>query len=156
MPLQNTGAFRRGGQGQKGAANGGDDYNLLLDDSKSDLRLMEARENDEMDQKYGFERISGQVCEETGYLLNMHSTEMLDEDRRLTAVVDYYFIKEDGERFKVALPFKPYLYVLIKKECMQETQAFLSKKFTGLIAGMETVEKEDLDLHNHLVGLKQK
>jgi len=39
---------------------------------------------------------------------------------------------------------------------MQETQAFLSKKFSGLIAGMEVMEKEDLDLHNHLVGLKQK
>lgn len=38
---------------------------------------------------------------------------------------------------------------------MQETTAFLSKKFSGLIAEITTVYKEDLDLPNHLVGLKQ-
>ena len=41
------------------------------------------------------------------------------------------------------------------KECMQETMAFLSKKFGGLVTSMTVVQKEDLDLHNHLVGLKQ-
>ena len=50
-----------------------------------------------------------------GYLINMHSTEILDEDKRLVAAVDYYFIQEDGARFKVSLPFQPYFYIRIKK-----------------------------------------
>ena len=35
-------------------------------------------------------------------MINMHATEILDEDKRLIAAVDYYFIEEDGERFKVS------------------------------------------------------
>ncbi len=147
MVLANTGAYRPDPSSGAGPGGGED---------KTDLRLRESRDNDAIDLKYGFERISDQVREETGYLLNMHSTEVLDEDRRLVAAVDYYFLQEDGARFKVSLPFQPYLYVLVRKEFLQETQAFLSKKYTGLIAKMELVDKEDLDLANHLVGLKQR
>ena len=104
----------------------------------------------------------------------MHSTEILDEDKKLIAAVDYYFIQEDGERFKVSLPFNPYLYILIKKEAIQETVSFISKKFGQFISKMEQVRnwayfggfyhwkywqfqvtKEDLDLANHLIGIKQ-
>lgn len=106
MPLANTGAYR---------PEGGDAADQDAVDAKSDLRLRESREHDAVDAKYGFVRISSEIREETGYLLNMHATEILDEDKRLIAVVDYYFVQEDGKRFKVALPFKPYLYVLIKK-----------------------------------------
>jgi hypothetical protein len=40
-------------------------------------------------------------------------------------------------------------------DLIEETKAFLSKKYGGTIRGLETVRKEDLDLANHLVGLKQ-
>ena len=56
-----------------------------------------------------------QVRTDCGYLLNMHSTEVLDADKRLVAAVDYYFVQEDGARFKVTLPFKPYMYLRVKK-----------------------------------------
>uniref|UniRef100_A0A2I3HYR2 DNA polymerase epsilon catalytic subunit n=1 Tax=Nomascus leucogenys TaxID=61853 RepID=A0A2I3HYR2_NOMLE len=39
--------------------------------------------------------------------------------------------------------------------CEREVSSFLSKKFQGKIAKVETVPKEDLDLPNHLVGLKR-
>ncbi len=103
-------AFNR----RKGAVDGGDYEGTGLQ-SFADLRLKQCRENEVIDSKYGFERISDQVREETGYLLNMHSTEILDDDKRLIGAIDYYFIKEDGARFKVALPYKPYFYILIKK-----------------------------------------
>ncbi len=32
----------------------------------------------------------------------------------------------------------------------------MSKKFSGLIIAMEVADREDLDLANHLVGLKQR
>jgi DNA polymerase epsilon subunit 1 len=47
-------------------------------------------------------------------------------------------------RFKVSLPFRPYLYILIKPETLQETMAFLGKKYNGPLCSMEVVKKEDL------------
>ncbi|KAI1232850.1 hypothetical protein IHE44_0006030 [Lamprotornis superbus] len=82
-------------------------------------------------------------------------TEVLDEDRRSVSAVDYYFVQEDGSRFKVALPYQPYFYIATQKGCEREVSSFLSKKFQGKIAKLETVPKEDLDLPNHLVGLKR-
>ena len=34
--------------------------------------------------------------------------------------------------------------------------SYLSRKFSGHLSGIEMVDKEDLDLPNHLVGLKQR
>ena len=67
-----------------------------LDDDRTDVRVKESRENDIIDSKYGFDRMG--VGEETAYLINMHSTEIIDDDKRLMAAVDYYFIQEDGAR----------------------------------------------------------
>ncbi|XP_003226860.2 DNA polymerase epsilon catalytic subunit A [Anolis carolinensis] len=117
-------------------------------------RLERSHWTDTIDARFGFERIK-EPTERTGWLINMHPTEILDEDRHLVSAVDYYFIQEDGSRFKVALPYKPYFYVAAQKGCDREVSSFLSKKFQGKIAKLETVPKEDLDLPNHLVGLKR-
>lgn len=71
---------------------------------------------------------------------------MLDEDKRLIACVDYYFMEEDGTRFKVSYPFKPYFYVLTRREYTQEVTQFLTKKYVGVITNLDQVDKEDLDL----------
>lgn len=76
----------------------------------------------------------------------LFQNELLDDDKRLISIVDYYFIKEDGSRFKISLPFTPYFYILPRKENMQEIIQFLSKKYAGLITNIETNFKEDLDL----------
>ncbi|KAB1255675.1 DNA polymerase epsilon catalytic subunit A [Camelus dromedarius] len=117
-------------------------------------RLERSQWTDKMDMRFGFERLK-EPGEKTGWLINMHPTEILDEDKRLVSAVDYYFIQDDGSRFKVALPYKPYFYVATRKGCEREVSSFLSKKFQGKIAKVETVPKEDLDLPNHLVGLKR-
>lgn len=77
----------------------------------------------------------------------------MDEDKRLVAAVDYYFIEMDGSRFKVSLVFQPYFLVLARKECEQEVIQYLSKKFAGTIHKIEVVEKEDLDLVKILYNL---
>ncbi|KAG9339579.1 hypothetical protein JZ751_023470 [Albula glossodonta] len=92
-----------------------------------------------MDGRFGFERMK-EPGEKTGWLINMHPTEILDDDKRLISAVDYYFIQEDGNRFK---------------NCEREVISFLSKKFQGKVAKLEVLPKEDLDLPNHLVGLKR-
>jgi len=44
------------------------------------------------------------------------------------------------------MPFRPYFYVSIKKDCEREASSFLPKKFAGKLFSVETVQKEDLDL----------
>lgn len=72
-------------------------------------------------------------------------TELLNEDKRLISAVDYYFMEEDGKRFKVSHPFKPYFYVLVHKSLLQEVMQFFTKKFSNSVAKIEEVVKEDLD-----------
>uniref|UniRef100_A0A8C8ZMW8 DNA polymerase epsilon catalytic subunit n=1 Tax=Prolemur simus TaxID=1328070 RepID=A0A8C8ZMW8_PROSS len=130
-------ALRSGGRGR---AEPGADGEASRDDGPSSSvsalkRLERSQWTDKMDLRFGFERLK-EPGEKTGWLINMHPTEILDEDKRLVSAVDYYFIQDDGSRFKVSLC----LFIL---------------KFQGKIAKVETVPKEDLDLPNHLVGLKR-
>uniref|UniRef100_A0A8C3Y6J6 DNA polymerase epsilon catalytic subunit n=1 Tax=Catharus ustulatus TaxID=91951 RepID=A0A8C3Y6J6_CATUS len=90
-------------------------------------RLERAQRTDRLDALFGFER-PAEPGERTGWLINMHP---------------------------VALPYQPYFYIATQKGCEREVSSFLSKKFQGKIAKLETVPKEDLDLPNHLVGLKR-
>ncbi|XP_029019497.1 DNA polymerase epsilon catalytic subunit A [Betta splendens] len=149
MVLQNSGRYRadRGQSGDQETQDDGSSMSALK-------RLERSQFTDEMDARFGFDRMK-EPGEKTGWLINMHPAEILDEDKRMVSVVDYYFIQEDGSRFKVALPFKPYFYIATKKNCEREVISYLSKKFQGKVAKLETVPKEDLDLPNHLVGLKR-
>uniref|UniRef100_A0A1B6LUL8 DNA polymerase epsilon catalytic subunit n=1 Tax=Graphocephala atropunctata TaxID=36148 RepID=A0A1B6LUL8_9HEMI len=147
MVLQNSGRFKiERGEGSYAAS--------YTKEDSSEVRIKQSLENDSIDSKYGFDRVKD-YQERTGFLINMHSTEILDEDKRLVSAVDYYFIQEDGNRFKVSLPYSPYFYILTKKELTQEVSAFISKKFSGSVLSVEQLLKEDLDLPNHLIGLKQ-
>ncbi|XP_030759546.1 DNA polymerase epsilon catalytic subunit A [Sitophilus oryzae] len=154
MVLQNTGKYRADRPEKSDQVQKPEETAVFREES-SEFRLRQMLENDAIDAKYGFERVQDNT-ERTGFLLNMHSTEILDEDKRLCAAVDYYFMEEDGTRFKVSCPFMPYFYVLTKRELIQEVTQYLSKKYSGVFGKIETVAKEDLDLPNHLIGLKQK
>nr|XP_028564984.1 DNA polymerase epsilon catalytic subunit A [Podarcis muralis] len=151
------GGGRRRRWGTEAPAEGGEGEAPPRDDSASFSalkRLERTQWTDKIDAQFGFERMK-EPGERTGWLINMHPTEVLDEDKRLVSAVDYYFIQEDGSRFKVALPYRPYFYIATQKGCDREVSSFLSKKFQGKIAKLDTVPKEDLDLPNHLVGLKR-
>lgn len=86
----------------------------------------------------------------------MHSTEILDEDRRLVGALDLFFIKMDGSRFKVSVVFQPYLLILPKAGQSLEVARYLGKKYAGQLSRIEHINKEDLDLPNHLTGIQQK
>ncbi|KAM8886760.1 DNA polymerase epsilon catalytic subunit A [Spinachia spinachia] len=150
MVLQNSGRYRaQRGQG------GGDHENQDDGAAMSALKRLERCQfTDEMDARFGFDRMK-EPGEKTGWLINMHPAEVLDEDKRMISAVDYYFIEEDGSRFKVALPFKPYFYIATKKNCEREVISYFSRKFHGKVAKLDVISKEDLDLPNHLVGLKR-
>ncbi|CAI8058398.1 DNA polymerase epsilon catalytic subunit A [Geodia barretti] len=125
------------------------------DDFSAAARYQRSQKNDEVDAKYGFERYS-LPTERTGWLINMHPADVIDENKCLVSAVDYYFIEEDGGRFKATLPFPPYFYVLTKKDTERDVSSFLSRKLSGRITGIDLVDKEDMDLPNHLVGLKRR
>uniref|UniRef100_A0A673NN21 DNA polymerase epsilon catalytic subunit n=1 Tax=Sinocyclocheilus rhinocerous TaxID=307959 RepID=A0A673NN21_9TELE len=115
--------------GRYKADRGGDQDNQQDDASALSAvkRLERSQFTDGMDERFGFERMK-ETGEKTGWLINMHP---------------------------VALPYKPYFYIATKKNCEREVISFLSKKFQGKVAKLEVVPKEDLDLPNHLVGLKR-
>ncbi|CAB1321597.1 unnamed protein product [Coregonus sp. 'balchen'] len=150
MVLQNSGRYKS----ERGQGGNQDNQQDDRSSMSAAIRLERSQFTDEMDTRFGFERMKD-PGEKTGWLINMHPTEILDDDKRMVSAVDYYFIQEDGSRFKVALPFKPYFYIATKKNCEREVISFLSKKFQGKVAKLEMLPKEDLDLPNHLVGLKR-
>nr|XP_026494308.1 DNA polymerase epsilon catalytic subunit A [Vanessa tameamea] len=152
MVFQNTGKYRAE-KNDSNKRDAGPSSGSREESSESRIRI--ALDNDRIDSKYGFDRVRD-TKERTGYLINMHTAEILDEDKRLVAAVDYYFIEMDGSRFKVSLTFNPYFFVMARKECEKEVIQYLSKKYAGTIHKIEVVEKEDLDLLNHLSGLKQR
>ena len=46
----------------------------------------------------------------------------------------------------MTLPYQPYFYIATKKSTEREVSSFLSKKLSGRLAGIDMVDKEDLDL----------
>ncbi|KAL7059051.1 hypothetical protein AAHC03_013201 [Spirometra sp. Aus1] len=118
-------------------------------------RFRRAKANEIIDCKYGFENFSG-PGERLGWLINTHPTDILDESKNLVSAVDFYFLQSDGSRFKVSRAFLPYFYVSVTGDrgVEAEVTTFLSRKYAGRIARIDLVEKEDLDMPNHLVGIK--
>ncbi|CAH8671442.1 unnamed protein product [Schistosoma rodhaini] len=118
-------------------------------------RYLRAKANEITDRRYGFEAFVG-PGERIGWLVNMHPTDLLDDSKRLVSGIDLYFLQTDGNRFKVSRPYLPYFYVLVRggQAAERDANSYLLKRFSGRLAGIEIVSKNDLDLPNHLVGAK--
>lgn len=69
------------------------------------------------------------------------------------SAIDLYFIDRDGSNFKASVFYRPYFYIdIVDVRRMMEISQHLAKKFEG--CQIEQVEREDLDLPNHLSGKK--
>ena len=131
----------------------------------STLRSSEASSNDEriqstrlahaIDESMGFARYdSGK--RKTGWLCNMHSTSV--EDEKVLggrAGVDYYFIQDDGGTFKATVEYDPYFLIAVRKGKEAEVEEWCRRKFDGLVKTVQWVEKEDLQMPNHLLGYRR-
>lgn len=53
-------------------------------------------------------------------------------------------------------PRQPYFYVFVKDKYVTEVEEFLRRTFAKEVSAVGAVEKEDLDLVNHLSGLKRR
>lgn len=150
--------LRRGSHRRENYTSSENDAPLDIESAMSEsnqLRYSRAKANDIMDQRYGFEPFTG-PGERVGWLVNMHPTDVLDDSKNLVSAVDFYFIQSDDRRFKVSRPYLPYFLVSVDGDQDVETEVttFLSREFAGRVVRIEVVEKEDLDMPNHLIGLK--
>lgn len=129
------------------------------------LRASEATSQDEklqatlltnsIDESMGFARYdSGK--KKMGWLCNMHSTTV--EDDKIPggrAGVEYYFLEEDGGTFKATVEYNPYFLLAVKKGREAEVEEWCRRKFEGLVKSVKRIEKEDLQMPNHLLGYRR-
>jgi DNA polymerase epsilon subunit 1 len=80
-----------------------------------DERVESTRFSNEIDRKMGFERYEGGKKQRIGWLINMHTTMLVDEDKGgQKSAVDFYFLDEDGGGFKATLQYNPYFLIATK------------------------------------------
>jgi DNA polymerase epsilon subunit 1 len=109
-----------------------------------------------IDEAQGFARYeSGK--KKTGWLVNLHSTTI--EDSKIPdgrAGLDCYFIEEDGGTFKATLEYDPYFLVAVKRGHEAEAEEWLKRSpGGGVVKSLRKVEKEDLQMPNHLLGYRR-
>ena len=123
--------------------------------TSQDGKIQATRLAHTIDESMGFVRYeSGR--KRTGWLCNMHSATI--EDGKIPggrAGVDYYFIEEDGSTFKATVEYDPYFLIAVRKGKEAEVEEWSRRKFEGLIKAVERIEKEDLQMPNHLLGYRR-
>lgn len=116
---------------------------------------------DAIDAMMGFSRVdhgeNDGLKPRKGWLVNMHATTVPSDDYLAGySGVDYYFIDEEGGTFKSTLQFDPYFFLLVIPGRESEVEESLRKKLEETnVKSISIMEKEDLSLPNHLVGLKK-
>ncbi|KUJ10809.1 DUF1744-domain-containing protein [Mollisia scopiformis] len=109
-----------------------------------------------IDEAQGFARYdSGK--KKTGWLVNIHSTSIEDEKiPEGRAGLDCYFIEDDGRTFKATLEYDPYFLVAVKRGHEAEAEEWLKRApGGGVVKSLRKVEKEDLQMPNHLLGYRR-
>ncbi|KAI1730437.1 DNA polymerase family b, exonuclease domain-containing protein [Ditylenchus destructor] len=115
-------------------------------------RLEVIRQRELVDAKFGYHRVID-TTSRIAWLINVQSGELYDElTKSITAAVDFYFLEENGSRFKISYPFRPYLYLMTTEKNGYVVASYLCGKYHSI--EVEHVEKEDLELKNHLSGIK--
>ena len=107
---------------------------------------------DSIDETMGFARMeSGK--QRVGWLSNMHSTVI--QDPKVPggrAGVDFYFLEEDGGTFKATVEYDPYFLIATRRGHEAEVEEWCRRMFEDQIKNVIQLEKEDLQLPNHLLG----
>lgn len=116
--------------------------------------LETCEEDNTIDEKFGFTRMTSGT--ELGWLINMQPTLIKDsETEELKSALDLYFIHMDLTSFKVAVPFSPYFYLCISNPAyIKDVEFELKRTYEKFVQDIELVEKEDMDMKNHLSGKK--
>eukprot|EP00899_Mesostigma_viride_P020528 jgi/Mesvir1/28477/Mv15897-RA.2 len=112
-------------------------------------------EKDALEEAMGFVDFKGGE-DRLGWLMNITTSSVENEEtQRTMSALNCYFMCQDGSTFRAQVVYPPYFYVRTKPGTELEVEAFLRRKFEGSLREIEHVEKEDLDLKNHLSGLRR-
>jgi DNA polymerase epsilon subunit 1 len=120
---------------------------LLSTERTSQTEKLESmRLANRIDESMGFARYDA-GRKRTGWLCNMHSTTVEDENvPGGRAGVDFYFIEDDGGTFKATVEYDPYFLIAVKRNREAEVEEWLKRSFEGMIKNLKRVEKEDLQM----------
>lgn len=159
------GAPTGSGQRRIKTLHGGNKFRRTHTIEAGSLRASEGNSNNEkveanklahsIDESMGFARYESGKSK-TGWLCNMHSTTI--EDEKVPggrAGVDYYFIEADGETFKATMEYDPYFLIAIKRGKEGDVEEWCRRTFEGQVKNFKRVEKEDLQMPNHLLGYRR-
>ncbi|KAI9739725.1 MAG: DNA polymerase epsilon catalytic subunit [Cirrosporium novae-zelandiae] len=123
--------------------------------NSQDEKLEANRLAHSIDESMGFARYdSGK--KKVGWLINMHSTSV--EDKKVPggrAGVDFYFLEDDGNTFKATVEYDPYFLIAVRKGKEAEVEEWCRRTFEGIVKSLKRVEKEDLQMPNHLLGYRR-
>jgi len=81
MVLLNSGKKKKG-DGEESEENSSRSRSRPDEGSSSEARVLRIQSNDTLDVKYGFDRYKEPV-ERLGWLINMHPTEIIDDDKKI-------------------------------------------------------------------------
>ncbi|KAF1810697.1 DUF1744-domain-containing protein [Eremomyces bilateralis CBS 781.70] len=108
-----------------------------------------------IDETFGFARYDAGRKKE-GWLCNFHSTTIQDDNvPGGRAAVDFYFIEEDGNTFKATMEYDPYFLIAIRRGREGEVEEWCRRALDGALKDVKRVEKEDLQMPNHLLGYRR-
>ncbi|KAM7522501.1 hypothetical protein LguiA_012403 [Lonicera macranthoides] len=139
--------------------NGGDNRRRDHWDSRKDSRISKKQKiilsaEEKLESKLGFDPFT-EGEKRLGWLLTFASSSWEDQDtHKVYSCVDLYFVCQDGSTFKSKYKFRPYFYAATKDKMEMDVEAYLRRRYEGQVADIEIVEKEDLNLKNHLSGLR--
>jgi DNA polymerase epsilon subunit 1 len=92
-----------------------------------------------------------------GYLFNMKQTRHYDEGGRTLTGMVLYFLQRDGMTFRCTFLYRPYFFVQVSsRDGIEQMKDILQQRFQREGVTAEIVDKEDLDLEDHIVGRKRK
>ncbi|KAL6929203.1 hypothetical protein ACO0SA_002543 [Hanseniaspora valbyensis] len=157
-------------QGQRSSSN-------ISKISESTRLLHAATTTAKTDSAFGFEQVTS--GEKIGWLSNIHPTLIPDIDpetgdiKSLNGVsgVDLYWLDLEGGYYKTTKLFKPYMFILVNENSNNNNiningdddgerlfnliEQWIKKEINGVLE-TKIVDREDLALANHLVGLKRR
>lgn len=110
-----------------------------------------------IDENMGFVRYESGKRRE-GWLVSVQPTAI--EDERIPngrAALDCYFIEENGTTyFKATVEYEPYFLIGVKKGHESEVEEWVKRvPGDGCVKGVRRIEKDDLNMPNHLLGYKR-
>ena len=121
-------------------------YGRQESSQRTALRL----EGDEIDKKFGFDRMT-EGEPRLGWLLNFLPISMADESGTEKSGLDLYFLDREGENFKASIFYEPYFYLVVSDHRrVNEITQHLQKRFEA--CRIAPIKKEDLEMANHLSG----